>query len=209
MPRKSEQLEKPYKGKLNKPIIISDIQPKTDKIFEADTSKVLGQFYADNSFVIKELTERMKLLLKHYEIESNDENRWYELALNLAKNHVPGFRVEGKSGKKTGWTPQAYAKLYFDVQRERLFAKNLNVATIGWACNRLIKKSPWKNFKINKNDKTLTAKTLQNKYSEAQSSVLITAFLRNQKEAFFTQNLQDLYIEMVDKMFMDNQNHFP
>lgn len=43
-------------------------------------------------------SDRLLLLLKHYGIEITNPNRWLALALHLARDHVPGFRISDKRG---------------------------------------------------------------------------------------------------------------
>lgn len=53
----------------------------------------------------KQTFEKMQLLFKHYEIDSNDEQGWQVLAFRLARAHVPGLQIafRPKPGRKPTW----------------------------------------------------------------------------------------------------------
>lgn len=61
-----------------------------------------------------EYDEKLPLLLDHFGISKNDQERWYKLALCLAVAHVPGFqeKLRRKGGRPPAMTSAEEAKLY-------------------------------------------------------------------------------------------------
>ncbi|MFL6833448.1 MAG: hypothetical protein ACJ8F0_12745 [Xanthobacteraceae bacterium] len=73
-----------WKGELEKPICI-DVIPS----FEA-TEQEVEECYRDA--IREKMTEKLDLLMEHYAI--SDKTDFFHLALALAIDHVPGFRVD-------------------------------------------------------------------------------------------------------------------
>ena len=84
------------------------------------------------------LKPRLRLLLDHYEIARDDPNRWIELSMWLAVNHVPGFEYSPK-GAPTKWGENEEFKLFSRVVE---LTKRGN--SIRNACRLLAKKEPYK-----------------------------------------------------------------
>ena len=65
----------------------------------------------------KQTFEKMQLLFKHYEIDSNDEQGWQVLAFRLARAHVPGLQIafRPKPGRKPTWKTGLGDELVRDV----------------------------------------------------------------------------------------------
>lgn len=209
MPKQAKQLRKPYKGLLNKPIVIS-APSKQPSILTGDSASledkerlyqaaIQAQQIQKTNLIGEVLHKKMNLLKQHYGlVDENDV--WYQVALNLAVDHVPGFTViiENERGRKTVWTPAMHAKLYLDV----LDATNgiLNARLIEAACISLIEKEPWSSFVKGKSYSKPDAKTLQNQFSIARKTplaMMIQALPKDQK---------NLAYEFVDHL---SKNSFP
>ena len=64
-----------------------------------------------------EVLEKLRLLLDHYGISRDDKQYWRNLALALARDHVPGFQIAQptKRGPKKSWMPDEEIRLHMDV----------------------------------------------------------------------------------------------
>ena len=84
----------------------------------------------------REITRRMLLLCDHYEVKHFN---WPALAYALAREHVPGLRVQQRrSGAPTKWGPLDIAELCLEVDQLRA-RKRLSLMD---ACRQLAK-SHW------------------------------------------------------------------
>ena len=88
--------------------------------------------------------ELLGLLLKHYGIKDETEDRWYQLSLTLAREHIPAFRQESR-GRGRSWSHLDEAELYLEVQilATREFGGNESKA-----CRELIKEPPYSKMSI-------------------------------------------------------------
>jgi hypothetical protein len=88
-------------------------------------------------------TEFAKLvhLLSHYAIEGS-ENCWLNLALALARDHVPGFKEATIRHRPKTWGPGELWMLAGDFLRER----NEGASSNAEAARRLARKEPWVSF---------------------------------------------------------------
>ena len=193
MPRKSKQLKKPYKGALSKYIKIPKPQPKPTILGKSGTKheqedqyqKTLKAYEQENAkFISTEIARKMDLLVEHFDLQDFDGNVWFQVALNLAIDHVDGFKIEeeGARGRPLKWNLLLDAKLYFDVLRET--KGNLGKGRIENACYDLCNKEPWKSLLTGRRNMPAKAKTLQNRFPQACKSSLINGFqaLPNEKE---------------------------
>lgn len=193
-------------GELNKPIVIPDEPAKPAILTGEDISleekerayqKALNEYHKQTSiFIAAEMAKKITLLKKHHHLP-DDQGAAEQLALNLAIDHVPGFTVvtESKRGRKTKWTPAAYAKLFLDVVEET--GGNLNNRMIEAACLSLKEKEPWHSFLTGKHYEEPDAKTLQNRFTEAQNTPLVKMILS------LSEDKKDLAYEFVDHLFKD------
>lgn len=179
MPRQAKQLQKRYKGQLNKPLRRKAIpNPPASGLrhflskeeyeeLQEKHKKSRRNIQADNALnLTKQAAEKLGLLLEHYEIDKNDPDRWFLLSLALARNHVTGFQIkeDGSAGRRVVWNENKLVVLYFEVV-QLIKSKNREPQYgISWACAQLVKRPEWRNFE---------AKTLQTKYSEAKKSGLV------------------------------------
>jgi len=207
MPRKPSQLGKLYKGDLNKAIKVPPpphpptiLSEKPD--YESSHAKHKKEV---DEIISREVSRKMPVLLDHYELDANDADVWYKLALKLAINHVPGFDLYGKrqSGRKSTWNFISHAKLYFDVLRET--KGQLEKENIQAACYHLLKKEPWTWFLQEKGFKKPSAKTLQNQFSAARRSPLVKMFeaLPNDHKA------KQAFYDHVESVFEESLIFFP
>lgn len=220
MPRKPKYLDKPYKGDLKKPIKVAR-EPATPQILINSMTIAEGvddyrhrlASHAEDVAreIVSEQMRKMYLLPAHFDIDESNPDPWFEVALNLARAHVPGFKPaeEGVFGRKIKWDIFAYAKLYFDVQRqqERLQTTNPSISD---ACANLIKSEPWLSVlephKQHNSAATATPKTLQTRYSEAEKSPLVLAYQRMVQTNLIPEELKADYIVWIDHIFKEKYN---
>ncbi len=115
MARKAKPI---YSGALNDPIVVQPL----------GTLSVVSE--SENKRIRDEQVEKIKLLFQHYEIESNDKNRWQKLAIALAFQHVRGLQLAlppGKAGAARLWDYQE-AQLLIDEVSAIAATSKLSVA---------------------------------------------------------------------------------
>lgn len=66
---------------------------------------------------IQRQNQKLDLLLAHYLIPRTGPDHWKRLALALASDYVPGFRVEKPAGAKRKWGPNELGNLLRLVDR--------------------------------------------------------------------------------------------
>ncbi len=207
MPRKPKQLGKEYKGALNKPtrrttppkprgIAAKILFPEATDNYQEDSNKWLGESTLN---VISDQLPKLMLLMDHYDIQRDDPERWFLLSLSLARNHVPGFRVEEKNqdGRKKEWDVAKDTFLYLCII-EKIYTGKLDASkTISWACEQLAKDSFWKNAGC-------TKKTLQNRYAQAEKSVLsqiyinaINKYGESNHHSDFARDIRDKWLQIL------------
>ena len=84
------------------------------------------------------------LLLKHYGIKDETEDRWYQLSLTLAREHVPAFRQESR-GRGKSWSHLDEAELHLEVQ---ILAAREYGGNESEACRQLNSESPYREMNI-------------------------------------------------------------
>ncbi len=190
MPRKSKQLEKEYSGHLKQPIILPSDLPTTGRFFESNTGLLADMYERENiPRITAEMHDKFDLLFEHYGISNTSDHRWYLLALKLAINHVPGFQVvTEKRGRKIKWDPVALAHLYFEVE-DRLQTSEYKNPTVQWACSELSRTPTWKAFFGPRGDTDQNAKTLQNNYILAKTSLLVEGYLKMKSDEILSAEL--------------------
>ncbi len=87
--------------------------------------------------------ELLGLLLNHYGIKDETENRWYLLSLALAREHIPAFQEESR-GRDKSWSDKHEALLYLQV---RNLAPKFD-GNESEACRQLIKEPPYSGMVI-------------------------------------------------------------
>lgn len=99
-------------------------------VYNAMVEDVKSQQLAQDAVLVHEL-------LQKYEI-SEGEDQWFELSLALAREYVPGFKMEvGPRGRKIKWTQEKLRQLYDDVQDKM---QSSGKDSESWACKQLTKK---------------------------------------------------------------------
>src|SRR6266852_2099716 len=68
-----------------------------------------------DKYVFDEFLKRLRLLLKHYDIDEMDSARWAKLSFQLARDFVPGFQLENRRKRRRGRPP----KHALTIQRPR------------------------------------------------------------------------------------------
>lgn len=110
-----------YKGKLAKKRPYSE-PPRSGE--EYPTAKLRGLASSDYDTEIQEHSdhqveldiEGMRLLADHYGVDLDvGDEFWMRIAINLARDHVPWFQMEGKRGRPYKWNEQEYALLQIRV----------------------------------------------------------------------------------------------
>jgi len=212
MPKKSKQLREKYKGDLKKPIKLPPVPVKPtilgeeknerekNKIFQ---SKIEAYEQNNSSHILSEAQRKMHLLVEKYGLDKSKENVWFEVALNLAIDHVPGFVVEkkGQRGRKPKWNYIHQFRLYFDVLK--LTKGDLQNNYILTACHDLSKQEPWKSFINSKRETADPAKTLQNQFAEARKSPLVRMFESLPDDPELKQEIYEKIIEDSDLLLKD------
>lgn len=174
MPRLPKNQSKPYPSNVTKKIKVDPAPPLHSALKEPTEAqkqayqKELQRYNLDTAIkATAEAAEKMFLLLDHYNIDRNDEEKWFFLAFNLARNHIEGFSLEDKKPKGSPriWDNFTYLKLYHDVSNKVSLSPNKSIA---WACGQLVKAQPWKDML--RGDK---GKSLENQYNKSKSSPLV------------------------------------
>jgi hypothetical protein len=86
----------------------------------ADYQKRLSRHERANAAMVqRQHAKKLAMLFDHYGIAGKEN--WAALALALAAEHVPGFKVQlpqakSKRGRKPKWTPERLVELYRTVQ---------------------------------------------------------------------------------------------
>ncbi len=91
-----------YEGRLSKPLIRKRMGP--------DASD--GEYADEINRLAEEMISKMPDLFKAHGLK---DGQYLQLALELAKAHVPGFQVRISAGRKTQWTRFDKAELRADV----------------------------------------------------------------------------------------------
>lgn len=88
---------------------------------------------------------KLGLLADTYEISDESNDRYFWLALYLAREYEPGFQQQRDgSGRKTKWYRSEIQALIIDM--EKLMVKGNRSKGARWAAEQLAKKEPWKSF---------------------------------------------------------------
>lgn len=113
MPLKKKLARRGYVGALAQPI--SAPRPKT--VLERASQDAEADA-AEAARVVGEWLQKLLLLLEHYEIEQQDDSRWFRLAFKLAMEHVPGFAFDQQkpAGRPADWDSWRYMDLFLSVR---------------------------------------------------------------------------------------------
>ena len=154
---------RPYSGQLNAPITRAS---KSELMLRGGPGEQERLGREENVRIIAEQLGKLFLLLDHFEIPRESHLRWFHLAFRLAEQHVRGMQVvegprrkRGPKGRRKG-TPSDHEFLVALTQVK--LERNKGSAD---AIRILRKRHPdlWGRFPV---------KSLQNRYSELQKSLL-------------------------------------
>jgi hypothetical protein len=157
-----------WKGELAKPIRIGSIPIETTE----PTDHYL------QAAIESEFAEKLNLLMDHYEITDKDD--FFSLALALAIDHVPGFRVVpdtplklehgnwgavilANRGRRRAWTPERLNALIEAVEHTK---KKLSISKDREALEILAQRGEWAR-PVNRSPQEWR-KTLQNQLARAR-----------------------------------------
>jgi hypothetical protein len=115
------------------------------------------------------IQKRLPLLFEHFGIDENDADHWQQLALALARSHVPGFQAVRKGGAPNKNSVYLLCRLYRyfirtkadRIQRISSRAPSVNDICVSWAKNEEFKRA----FP---ELQSVSVKTLQNLVGEAR-----------------------------------------
>jgi hypothetical protein len=119
-----------------------------------------GDFRTLNRYYREERKKMVRLLL-HYKIKKWQPNCWYDLALALARHHVPGFRRHAKPGAKLRWDAETLDRLKAQIH-ELQARRHISIAG---ACQILANREPWVNL-----GRRNTAEALRSAYYQSRST---------------------------------------
>jgi len=162
---------------LSKPIILPPMPPTMPPMHAKKASEILlGTMDAIDekaaeqwrkefvATVTKKSCKNFGLLFDWYGINKKDNERWFMLAFNMARDYIPAFSVvdEGKRGRPKEWDETKYLELYLNVNKKMREKGDNNLSR---ACRGLVKKNNMYHF--------LSAKTLSNMYLQSKDSHLV------------------------------------
>lgn len=102
-----------YRGELRQSIILPDPH-KWQRRFSPRTPLLLtGEMKAREAAIIERaIAEKLPPLFAHFDIRANDPDRWRQLALALARKHVPGFQAVRGMGAPVKESVDLLCRLY-------------------------------------------------------------------------------------------------
>ena len=101
-PKRNRRKKQIYSGKLAKPGHSRLRLPLEGRSGDIDTfygKRSAEEIVAENAATINSEAENLLLLMDHYLIDRDHEDRWCLLAFALARDHVPAFRAPPKPGR--------------------------------------------------------------------------------------------------------------
>ena len=100
--RRNRRKKQIYSGKLAKPGHSRLRLPLEGRSGDIDTffgKRSAEEVKAENAATINSEAENLLLLMDHYDIDRDHEDRWCLLAFALARDHVPAFRAPPPRGR--------------------------------------------------------------------------------------------------------------
>jgi hypothetical protein len=175
--KKGRSRSTPYTGDLATPVVVP-IPPAFEGAVTrkraAEYWERYAQYQQDARVQLSdELGRKMSLLLKHYDIDEQNDDAMGELAYLLACEHVPGFRVleeaKTKRGRKRKWDFDLLQALHAAVQsakKERNCNDREALTTLASLPN-----SAWERPPAHKGTKRQWIETLETRLQEAKRHV--------------------------------------
>jgi hypothetical protein len=170
------ELARPIRPRVNRPrgLAVTDIETVTK------ANNEMNDLY--RAAIQEQFLEKLLLLMEHYEI--SDKEDWFSLALALAIDHVPGFRVslrlalEGgqdlgavvhRDGKKVGrrrlWTSDRLERLLDAVEQEK---KKSGIRKDREALSRLARRQEWARPATHRKGHLSWIETLESRLQDAK-----------------------------------------
>lgn len=136
-------MRKKFKGELAAPI-----KPRRPHLLMDDTESSQQQ-----AKWAEEDHHKLLLLCEHFGIATTPMSAltFYNLAMRLACDFVPGFQEKRSKGRKSKWHIGNMGALVVEV--ERLVQPGDNAHGVSWAAGVLATKEPWKSFLANSVDR--------------------------------------------------------
>ena len=164
--------------------ILSDEEQKQNDIkVQEHNYKVLGE-------IMELAIKKMSTLLDYYDINQDNENKWFELAMKLAMAHEPGFQMqESPSGRINTWDSNQLLGFYCLIE---LIKEKKGISTTH-AC-QIAKKDHFP-------DSAISIKTLANKYSLVKKDKIAMALYDLALQLDIKKNSNDARLKTLQEMF--------
>ena len=151
----------------------------TDAETVAKANQEMSDLYRDA--IEEQFFEKLRLLMDHYQISDKDD--WLNLALQLAIDHIPGFRVSGvgfeagqesgpvvyrdgeKVGRRKTWPGDRLERLLEAVEQEK---KKSGIRTDREALSRLARRKEWARPPNHRKERLNWIETLESRLQEAK-----------------------------------------
>jgi hypothetical protein len=138
----------------------------------ADYQKRLSRHERANAAMVqRQHAKKLAMLFDHYGIA--DRENWTALALALAAEHVPGFKVQlpqakSKRGRKSKWTPERLGELCRTVQLIKRQHSFNDRQALKFIVNNQEYKKTWGAPTSRKGSEQQWIETLETRYQEAK-----------------------------------------
>lgn len=160
-----------YHGLLAEPIVAVPVSPSWNRLTTPNpTPEQLAELeeamFAANSHNLMGIVDRVRELFEHYEITTARPEKWTQLAMALAHEHVPGFRVVRRAkpikrpGRPVTWSEERLVRLVKAVDETR---SQLNLS-IKAACGFLTNNAEWGAAPASPRELRARAGTLETRY---------------------------------------------
>ena len=164
-------------------ILSEEERQKNDLEVQRHNHKVLGE-------IMDLALKKMPALLDYYEIDQDDENKWFKLAMELAMVHEPGFQMqESPSGRTNTWDSNQLLGFYCLIE----LIKEEKEITTNHAC-QIAKKDCFP-------DSPISIKTLANKYSLAKKDKTAMALYSLALKIDQKKNSNEARLKTLQEMF--------
>ncbi|MDL2336457.1 MAG: hypothetical protein QFE16_01315 [Pseudomonadota bacterium] len=135
-----------YAGPLNKPITRKRIGLLADEpTYQAESRRITAEMFS-----------KLPALFAAHGVNEGD---WLALSIELAKAHVPGFKVHNPAGRKTEWGVADKAEFHCDVDSK---SAELDLSVVE-SIKQVIRLAAWKD-----KAKPMTMAALEKHYYEAE-----------------------------------------
>ena len=164
-------------------ILSEEDQKKNDLDLQKHNHEVLGS-------IVEGAYNKMFVLLDYYEIDKDDDAKWFKLAFKLAATHEPGFQMqESPSGRTNTWDSNQLLGFYCLIE----LIKEEKEITTNHAC-QIAKKDCFP-------DSPISIKTLANKYSLAKKDKTAMALYSLALKIDQKKNSNEARLKTLQEMF--------